>query len=77
MKLFLTILIFLCILLIVLILIQNPRMGGIHNTISIYGNRIFGIQKNTDFIEQITWIVTVMTFTIILIMNYIIKYKIR
>lgn len=70
----LIILIFLCILLIVLILIQNPRMGGIHNTISIYGNRIFGIQKNTDFFEKITWIVTIITFSVILLINYVIKH---
>ena len=43
-------------LLIVVILIQNPKGGGIDATFGGQGaNQMFGAAKSTDFIEKLTW----------------------
>ena len=38
------------------VLIQNPKGGGIDSTFGGQGaNQMFGAAKSTDFIEKITW----------------------
>jgi preprotein translocase subunit SecG len=45
-----------CILLMLIILIQNPKGGGIDSTFGGQGaNQMFGAAKSTDFIEKLTW----------------------
>lgn len=53
------------------VLIQNPKGGGIDQTLGGSTNQIFGAARSADFIEQATWwlaltlgalcIITVMT----------------
>lgn len=43
------------ILLMLIILIQNPKGGGLASNFS-QGNQIFGVEKTTDIVEKITWI---------------------
>lgn len=39
-----------------IILIQNPKGGGIDSTFGGQGaNQMFGAAKSTDFIEKLTW----------------------
>lgn len=43
-------------LLILAILIQNPKGGGIDSTFGGQGaNQLFGVARSTDFIEKLTW----------------------
>lgn len=42
------------ILLILVVLIQNPKGGGIASNFSA-GNNIMGVRKTSDFIEKLTW----------------------
>ncbi len=45
-----------CILLMLVVLIQNPKGGGIDSTFGGQGaNQMFGAAKSTDFIEKLTW----------------------
>ncbi len=45
-----------CILLMLVVLIQNPKGGGIDSTFGGSGaNQMFGAAKSTDFIEKLTW----------------------
>lgn len=45
-----------CVLLSVIILIQNPKGGGVDSTFGGQGaNQIFGAAKSTDFVEKLTW----------------------
>jgi preprotein translocase subunit SecG len=45
-----------CILLMLIVLIQNPKGGGIDSTFGGQGaNQMFGAAKSTDFIEKLTW----------------------
>ena len=54
---FLTVIITLvCILLMAVILIQNPKGGGVDSTFGGQSaNQMFGAARSTDFIEKLTW----------------------
>ncbi|MCC7232180.1 MAG: preprotein translocase subunit SecG [Bacteroidia bacterium] len=43
-----------CLLLVLVVLIQNPKGGGIASGI-IGSNQLMGVKKTTDFIEKLTW----------------------
>lgn len=43
-----------CILLVLVVLVQNPKGGGISTGI-IGSNQVMGVKKTTDFIEKLTW----------------------
>lgn len=54
-----------CFLLIVVIMVQNPKGGGLSSTIG--GNQnLGGVQKTTDFLDKSTW--TLATILIVLVM---------
>ena len=63
---FLTVLIALiCILLMLVILIQNPKGGGVDSTFGGQGaNQMFGAAKSSDFIEKLTWGLAVTLFAL-------------
>ncbi|MDQ3142659.1 MAG: preprotein translocase subunit SecG [Bacteroidota bacterium] len=45
-----------CILLVGVILIQNPKGGGVDSTFGGQSaNQMFGAARSADFIEQLTW----------------------
>lgn len=45
-----------CVLLMVVVLIQNPKGGGVDATFGgSAANQMFGAAKSTDFIEKLTW----------------------
>jgi len=45
-----------CILLVLAVLIQNPKGGGIDSTFGgSAANQMFGASKSADFIEKATW----------------------
>jgi len=42
-------------LLIGVILIQNPKGGGLDSTFGSAGNQMFGAAKSANFVEKLTW----------------------
>ncbi len=45
-----------CVLLMAIVLIQNPKGGGIDSSLGgAAANQMFGAAKSTDFVEKITW----------------------
>jgi len=45
-----------CVLLMLVVLIQNPKGGGVDSTFGGQSaNQMFGAAKSTDFIEKLTW----------------------
>ena len=48
------IIIFLAILLILIVLVQNPKGGGLSSNFSS-SNQFMGVKKTADFIEKATW----------------------
>lgn len=68
---FLTILIALvCFLLMIVVLIQNPKGGGLDSTFGGAGNQMFGAAKSSDFIEKATWGLTIALFVLCLTVSW-------
>ncbi|WP_235296330.1 preprotein translocase subunit SecG [Portibacter marinus] len=66
---FLTVIIALiCILLMLVVLIQNPKGGGVDSTFGGQGaNQMFGAAKSTDFIEKLTWGLAIALFAMCIV----------
>lgn len=52
---FLIVCIVLAILLSLVVLIQNPKGGGVNSQFGGVSNQIFGASKSTDVVEKATW----------------------
>jgi len=48
------IIIFVCVLLVLIILVQNPKVGGLASSFSS-SNQFMGVKRTADFIEKATW----------------------
>lgn len=44
-----------CVLLSAVVLIQNPKGGGLSSTFGGVGNQILGASRSTDIVEKTTW----------------------
>jgi len=66
---FLTVLIALiCVLLMLVVLIQNPKGGGVDSTFGGQGaNQMFGAAKSSDFIEKLTWGLAIALFVMCIV----------
>jgi len=63
-----------CVLLTFVILIQNPKGGGVDSTFGGQGaNQMFGAAKSTDFIEKITWGLAIVLFILCIITAIIVN----
>jgi preprotein translocase subunit SecG len=61
-------------LLIVLILVQNPKGGGISGEFSSSGaTQMFGVQKTGDLVEQLTWGFSIAILILVLVTNFTIS----
>lgn len=47
-----------CLLLILIVLVQNPKGGGLSSTFA-GSNQILGVKKTNDFLEKATWTLAV------------------
>jgi len=57
-----------CILLTLVILIQNPKGGGVDSTFGGQGaNQMFGAAKSTDFVEKLTWGLSISLFILCIV----------
>jgi len=45
-----------CAVLMLVVLIQNPKGGGLGQTFGGFSNQILGVQRTTDFLEKATWV---------------------
>jgi preprotein translocase subunit SecG len=54
-----------CVLLMIVVLIQNPKGGGIDSTLGgTAANQMFGAAKSADFIEKVTWGLAISLFVL-------------
>ncbi len=44
-----------CVLLILTVLIQNPKGGGLSQSFGGFSNQMMGVKRTTDFLEKTTW----------------------
>ncbi|MEP7318859.1 MAG: preprotein translocase subunit SecG [Panacibacter sp.] len=54
--LFLILIIIACALLGIIVLIQNPKGGGLSGTFGGFGNQVMGVKQTNDVLEKGTWI---------------------
>lgn len=63
---FLVLITIVCFLLIVVIMVQNPKGGGLSSSIS--GSQMMGgVQKTTDFLDKSTWTLAAILIALILL----------
>lgn len=54
-----------CLLLMLVVLVQNPKGGGIDSTFGgSQANQIMGASRSTDFIEKLTWGLAIALFAL-------------
>ncbi len=57
-----------CVLLMVIILIQNPKGGGVDATFGGQSaNQVFGAARSADFVEKLTWYLAIALFVLCII----------
>src|SRR5437868_5240485 len=62
------ILVTVCVLLVLVVLIQNSKGGGIQSQFSA-ANQIMGVRRGTDFIEKATWTLAILLLVFSLLMS--------
>jgi preprotein translocase subunit SecG len=60
--------IIICILLSLLILIQNPKGGGLTSGFA-GSNNVMGVQRTGDFLEKGTWVLIISLMVVVLLIN--------
>ena len=61
-------------LLMAVVLIQNPKGGGVDSTFGGQGaNQMFGAARSTDFIEKITWGLAISLFVLAILTAIIVS----
>lgn len=62
-----------CILLIIAVLIQNPKGGGLDSTFGGgQATQMFGAAKSTDFIEKLTWYLAIALFVLCIVTSMVV-----
>jgi len=57
-----------CVLLTLVVLIQNPKGGGVDSTFGGQGaNQMFGAARSADFIEKVTWGLAIVLFALCIV----------
>jgi preprotein translocase subunit SecG len=62
-------LVIVCLVLIITVMVQNPKGGGLSSTFG-GGNQILGVQKTTNFIEKTTWTLAIALVALVLASHY-------
>lgn len=58
-----------CALLLLVILVQNPKGGGLSSTFG-EGNQFMGVKKTSDFLEKSTWVLALALVAFTLVSNF-------
>ncbi len=61
--------------LILVVLIQNPKKEGINQLFVEENLNFFGIKKTNNFLDKITWSLFCVIFILILIFNLLLKFR--
>jgi preprotein translocase subunit SecG len=68
----LVIVIIICALLGLIVLIQNPKGGGLTSNFSSQ-SQLMGVQKTGDFLEKGTWVLAISLMVLCLVINVMVK----
>ena len=70
---FLALTIIVCFLLILVVMVQNPKGGGLSSSFGGSSQQLGGVQKTTDFLDRSTWVLAALLLVRILISNSMIS----
>jgi protein translocase, SecG subunit len=67
---FATLIIITCVLLVLIVLVQNPKGGGLSSSFGGSGTQLFGgVKKTTDFLDRGTWGLAILLVVLVLAAN--------
>ena len=66
---FVALIVFVCFLLVLVIMVQNPKGGGLSSSFGGGTQQMGGVQKTSDFLDRSTWILATLLLALILISN--------
>ena len=66
---FIGLIIFVCFLLVLLVMVQNPKGGGLSSSFGGGGQQMGGVQKTSDFLDRSTWLLAGLLLILILLSN--------
>ena len=70
---FLALIIFVSFLLVLVIMVQNPKGGGLSSSFGGDSQQIGGVKKTTDFLDKSTWVLASLLLILILLSNLTIE----
>ena len=70
---FATLIIICSVLLVLIILIQNPKGGGLSSSFGSGASQMMGAKNTTDFLEKATWTLAISLIVLILASNFAIR----
>ena len=66
---FVALIIVVCFLLVLVIMVQNPKGGGLSSSFGSGTQQLGGVQKTSDFLDRSTWILATLLLALILLSN--------
>ena len=66
---FLALILIVCFLLVLVIMVQNPKGGGLSSSFGGDSQQIGGVKKTTDFLDKSTWVLASLLLILILLSN--------
>jgi preprotein translocase subunit SecG len=64
-----------CILLTLIVLIQNPKGGGLDANFGGMGNQTFGVKRTTDLLEKSTWTLAIILILFSLLSKFFVSHS--
>ena len=61
-----------CVMLVLVVLVQNPKGGGLGAAFGASSAQYFGVQRTTDFLEKATWVLAISMLVLTLVANVMI-----
>ena len=65
--LFMVLIMIACVLLVIIVMAQNPKGGGLSGTFGGTSSATFGVQRTNDFMEKATWTLGITIIVLILL----------
>ena len=66
---FVGLIILVCFLLVLVVMVQNPKGGGLSSSFGGSSQQLGGVQKTSDFLDKSTWILATFLLVLILLSN--------
>ena len=66
---FVGLIVFVCFLLVLVIMVQNPKGGGLSSSFGGGTQQLGGVQKTSDFLDRSTWVLATLLLALILVSN--------